>query len=192
MKKIVFALLIIMTAVCFAEELKLDFPPDTSLQEISKQIDIPLKKLAEHLGVFDQTKFSSNMQELKITNADIEKAVVEFHENKVHYFSGIVYVGMGIVFTSLLVVGLIIASLQHIVAPRKGKKVSVKTPLGEVKAPKAHMNSNGIVAAITTILLHDADEEDNMEMTWKRQSISMWKAANLVESSVFERGRDKK
>ena len=190
MKKIIFVLLLfVITALCFAVEQKFNFPPDTTLEEISKQINIPIKKLAEHLDIFDHAKFTLSMLELKITNKDIEEAVVEFQDNKVHFFSGIVYVGMGIVFLSLLIVGLIIGSLQHIVTPKKNKKVTVTTARGKVTVPKAHLNSNGIVAAITTIFLHDADEEDNMEMTWKRQRLSMWKAANMVETSVFDRKR---
>ena len=80
--------------------------------------------------------------------------------------------------------------LQHIGEPKKKGKVI--TSMGTVTATQKHINSNGVVAAITAMFLHDAEEEDRIDLTWKRQTISMWKAAGMAENRVFEDRRGRK
>ena len=191
MKKIIILFLIVFSITCFAEEKKINFSPDTTLLEISAQTNIPVKKITQYLKLKDQTEFNVSMQELKISNEELKKAIAEYHKNTKSFYTGIILVGMGIVFVSLLIVGFIINLLQHIGEPKKKKKAVVLTSAGTVTAPKDHISSNGIVAAITAMLLHDADERDKIELTWKRQTISMWNAAGMVENRVFEdrRGR---
>ncbi len=188
MKKIIFLIIIVFAVFCLAEE-NINFLPTTSLQEISVQTNIPVKKIAQYLKLEDQTKFNLSIQELGISNKDINNAIAEYNANKKSFYTGITLVGMGIVFASLLLVGFIISLLQHIGAPKK--KTKVITSVGTVTAPKKHINSDGVVAAITAIFLHDAEEEDRIDLTWKRQTISMWKAAGMAENRVFEdrRGR---
>ena len=186
MKKVLFLIMIVFALACLAEEQKLNFPPSTTLLEISSQTNIPVKKITQYLKLEDQTEFNVSMQELGISNEKLEKAIAEYHSNMKSFYSGIVFVGMGIVFVSLLITGIIINSLQHIGKPKKKKKAVVQTSVGTVTASKDHISSNGIVAAITTVFLHDADEKDKIDLTWKRQSISMWKAAGMVENRVFE------
>ena len=191
MKKIIILFIIVFSVSCFANEQKLNFPPDTTLLEISTQTNIPVKKITQYLKLEDQTEFNVSIQELGISNEEIKKAVAEYNSNTRSFYTGIIFVGMGIVFVSLLLVGFIINLLQHIGEPKKKKKSIVQTPVGTVTAPKDHISSNGIVAAITVMFLHDAEERDKIELTWKRQTISMWKAAGMVENRVFEdrRGR---
>jgi len=191
MKKIIILLIIVFSITCLAKEQKLNFPPETTLQEISTQTNIPIKKIAQYLKLENQTDFNISLQELSISNENINKAIAEYQSNTRSFYTGITFVGMGIVFASLLLVGFIINSLQHIGDPKKKKKTVVQTPVGTVTAPKDHINGNGIVAAITAMLLHDADEKDKIELTWKRQTISLWNAAGMVENRVLEdrRGR---
>ena len=189
MKKVIFLLFVVFAITCFAEEKKLSFPPSTTLLEISVQTNIPVKKITQYLNLENQTKFNVSLQELNISNEDIEKAIAEYQENKVSFYTGIILVGMGIVFLSLLITGIIINSLQHIGKHGKVKKAVVKTSVGTITAPKDHISSNGIIAAITAMFLHDAEEKDKINLTWKRQSISMWKAAGMVENRVFEIGK---
>ena len=192
MKKLIILLMIVFTVTCFAEEKKLNFAPSTTLLEISAQTNIPVKKITQYLKLEDQTEFNVSMQELGISNEDLKKAITEYDNNKKSFYSGIILVGMGIVFVSLLIVGLIIGSLQHIGDPKKKKRSVVHTSVGKVTTPRNHISSNGIVAAITAMLLHDTEERDNIELTWKRQTISMWKAAGMVENRVFEDRRGRK
>ncbi len=186
MKKVIFLFIIFFTVTCFAKEQKFNFAPSTTLLEISERTDVPVKKITQYLKLDDQTKFNDTMQKLRISNEDLEKAIAEYHVNKNPFYTSIVLIGMSIVFVSLLLVGLIINSLQHIGEPKKIKKTSVQTSSGKVSAPKEYISSNGVVAAITAMFLHDAEEKDKINLTWKRQSISMWKAAGMVENRVFE------
>lgn len=192
MKKVIILFMIVFTVTCFAEEKKLNFAPSTTLLEISAQSDIPVKKITQYLKLKDQTEFNVSMQELGISNEDLKKAFAEYHANTKSFYTGIILVGMGIVFVSLLLVGFIINLLQHIGEPKKKKKAVVQTSVGKVTAPKDHISSNGVVAAITAMFLHDAEERDKIDLTWKRQTISMWKAAGMVENRVFEDRRGRK
>ncbi|MEA2096929.1 MAG: OadG family protein [Candidatus Cloacimonadota bacterium] len=192
MKKLIILLMIVFTVTCFAEEKKLNFAPSTTLLEISAKTNIPVKKITQYLKLKDQTEFNIGIQELGISNGDLEKAIAEYNNNKKSFYSGIILVGMGIVFVSLFIVGFIISLLQHIGKPKKKKKAIVQTLAGTVAASKDHISSNGVIAAITAMVLHDADERDKIELTWKRQTISMWKAAGMVENRVFEDRRGRK
>ncbi len=192
MKKLIILLMIVFTVTCFAEKKKLNFAPSTTLLEIAAQTNIPVKKITQYLKLKDQTEFNISMQELGISNEDLKKAIAEYENNKKSFYSGIILVGMGIVFVSLLIVGLIIGSLQHIGDPKKKKRSVVQTSVGKVTAPRNHISSNGIVAAITAMLLHDAEEKDKIDLTWKRQTISMWQAAGMVENRIFEDRRGRK
>ncbi len=189
MKNVLILLIIFLAVICLAEEQKLQFPPTTTLLEISTQTNIPVKKITQYLKLENQTDFDVSLKELGISNEDINKAISEYNLNKKSFYVGIIFVGMGIVFVSLLLVGFIINSLQHI--SKSKKKVKIKTPVGTITAPKEHINSNGIVAAITAMFLHDAEEKDKINLTWKRQAISVWHAAGMVENKVFENRRGK-
>jgi len=189
MKNILILLFILLVVVCFADEQKLQFQPTTTLLEISTQTNIPVKKICQYLKLNEKCKFSSSLQELGVSNEDLEKAIAEYESKTTSFYTGIIFVGMGIVFVSLMITGLIINSLQHFVKSKK--KTEVSTPVGTVTAPKDHISSNGIVAAITAMLLHDADEKDKINLTWKRQAFSGWHAAGMVENKVFENRRGK-
>lgn len=188
MKNFLILLMLIIAVWSFAAE-DSKFPSNSTLQQISVQTNIPVKKIAQYLKLEDQTKYDLSIQELGLSNQDIQNAIKEYNTNKNSFFTGIALVGMGIVFTSLLLIGFIINSLQHIGERKKKEKIS--TPVGTVTAPLKHISSNGIVAAITAMLMHDEEERNKIELTWKRRSISMWKAAGMVENRVFEdrRGR---
>ena len=190
MKKVIILLMIVFTLSCFAKEKKLNFTPGTTLIEISTQTNIPVKKIAQYLKLENQTDYNISIQKLGISNNDLEKAFAEYHNNKVSFYTGIILVGMGIVFVSLLIVGFIINSLQHVGESKK--KAVVQTSSGKVTAPIGHISSNGIVAAVTAMCLHDAEERDKIDLTWKRQTISMWQAAGMVENRVFEDRRGRK
>jgi len=189
MKNVLILLFVFLVVVCFADPQKLQFPPTTTLQEISTQTNIPVKKITQYLKLDNQTDFNVSLKELGISNEAINKAISEYNTNTKSFYIGITFVGMGIVFASLLLVGFIINSLQHISESKK--KINIKIPVGTVTAPKEHISSNGIVAAITAMFLHDADEKDKINLTWKRQAFSGWHAAGMVENKVFENRRGK-
>jgi len=183
MKKYLILFILIMAVWLSTEEVN-NFKPNSTLQEISAQTNIPLKKITQYLELNDETRYKMSIQELGITIEEIHSAIAKYNANKNSFYTGIALVGMGIVFTSLLLVGIIINSLQHL--NKQKKKIKVKTSVGTVSAPAEHINSNGIIAAITTILLHDTEESSKIELTWKRRTISMWKASGMVGNRVFD------
>lgn len=131
------------------------------------------------LELHDPTNPQQTLAELQISADHLEKALEQYQISKKSYYSGIVLVGMSIVFLSLIIVGFGIHSLQHI-----GQKKTVHTRIGAITAAPEHISSNAIVAVITAIHLHEADveEKNRLLLTWKRSQLSMWSAANLVES----------
>lgn len=189
MKNILLLLIIILAAACFADEIEEQYLPNATLLEISAQTNIPVKKIVQYLALDEQPNFNISILELGISGRDVEKAISDYHDKKMSFYTGIVVLGMSIVFASLFITGLIINSLKHL--SKTKKKVEVQTSVGTVTAPKGHISSNGIVAAITAIFLHDAEERDKIELTWKRQAISVWQAAGMVENKVFESRRGK-
>jgi len=191
MKKIIFLIIIVFAVLSFAEE-KFSFAPTTTLQKISTQTNIPVKQITQYLKLNDQTKFNITIQELGISNEDINNALKDYNANKKSFYTGIIFVGMGIVFASLLLVGFIINLLQHIGNPKKKKSSATRTSVGKVTISEGQISSNGIIAAITAMFLHDAEERDKINLTWKRQTISMWQAAGMVENRTFEDRRGNK
>lgn len=189
MKKILLLLIIILAAACFADEIEEQFLPNATLLEISAQTNIPVKKIVQYLNLDEQPNFNVSIQKLGLSDKDVQKAISDYHGKKMSFYTGIVLIGMSIVFASLFFTGLTINSLKHL--SKTKKKVEVQTSVGTVSVPQKHLSSNGIVAAITAMFLHDAEERDKIELTWKRQTISAWQAAGMVENKVFESRRGK-
>lgn len=187
MKNILILLFILLAVFGFADEYK--FPPETTLYDISTKTSIPVKKICQYLDQADVCNYNITIKELGISNEDVQKAIAEYHSKTSSFYTGIIFVGMGIVFISLIIIGFIISSLQHFVKTKK--KVKVPASVSSVKAPKEHISSNGIVAAITAMYLHDAEEQDKINLTWKRQTFSRWYTAGMVENKVFENRRGK-
>jgi len=191
MKRIIVLLLIIYATACFAETDcdNYDFPPETTLIQVTQQTNIPFKKLLEFLDLDFSTPSKSTLQEVNISSEEIVTALKKYTNCKNSFFGGIVWVGMSIVFISLILVGLCIACLQYM--NRKKKPKTIQTSKGKVTAPAEHTNSNAIIAAITAIYLHEAEveEKNRLLLTWKRSRLSMWSAANMVENKAFDNKR---
>ena len=191
MKKYIILLMLIIISFCFAEiDVKLDISPSTTLKEISFQTHIPVKKLAHLLDDYIKSGIEINndttFKETELTLAQLENAVTEFEEVKQGYYWIIVFIGMGIVFLSLIVTGFVIGLLQHlnIVEKLKEKKIAKnsKPKIKKITTTDGNLSSDSIVAVITAIYLHEleVEEKNKMNITWKRASLSMWQAANKV------------
>ena len=193
MKRNFVLLLIIFAAVCFAEIdcNSYDFPPETTLLQVTQQTNVPFKKLLEFLELDISTSSESTLAEVNISNEEVIVALKKYTGCKKSFYGGIVWVGMSIVFLSLILVGLCIACLQYINRKKKPKTKTFQTSKGKVTAPADHTNSNAIIAAITAIYLHEAEveEKNRLLLTWKRSRISMWSAANMVENKAFDNRR---
>jgi len=89
---------------------------------------------------------------------------------------------MLIVFASLLIIGFIIDRMKSLKNLDKKKKASlpVRAKITAVNGVKP--SSNDIIAAITTVYLHEleAEEQRKLMLTWKRASLSLWNASAKI------------
>ncbi len=96
---------------------------------------------------------------------------------------------MAIVFISLVITAIIISLLQHLTIENKPKKPSKKKKKNDYKRSFETMqvNSNAIVAAITTVYLHEleVEQQNNMMLTWKRAPLSLWKVSRILPNQEF-------
>lgn len=191
MKNIFIIVLLISISLLVAEKAEFNFSNDTNLIVISEQANIPVKKIVELLDLDDISDYNKTISELDISNQQINKAIEEFTENRNSFYAGVALVGMSIVFGSLIVIGLVIASLEHINFEKKPKKQTVQTSIGKVTSAPEHLSSNGIIAAITAMYLHEmeVEEKNKLHLTWKRQPLSMWRATNMIENRFFDNKR---
>ncbi len=175
MKFLLILLLLSLFTAVHAEQPEADFSVETTLLEVSRQNDIPAKKLRELLGLAIDTDLQANLAELDVSPQQLQAAMADYRENKIPYFRGFVIIGISIVFLSLMLVGLVISLLQHLCLEKKRK--TVKTKAGIVSAPQAEITKNGIIAAITAFCLQQTEskEENNLKLTWNRPSQSQWR-----------------
>ncbi len=190
---IVLFILIIGSGLICSE---VEFSSEDTLLELSIKTEIPVRKYIQHLEIAPNTDINVSLHELNITKADIEKARKAYDNNLLPFYSGVVLVGMAIVFVSLIFTGFVIHLLKYVSnrPKRKVKKKSMKTSAGTVTGPVEHLSSNAVIAAITAIYLHEmeVEEQNKMLLTWKRASRSMWKTGNAMPNNEYfqaKRGR---
>jgi len=188
MKNIGIVILILLAsfAMVWAD---VDYSAESTLLELSANTNIPVKKYIQYLELPADTDLHTSLAELKIGAKDLEKAQKAYDENLIPFYTGVVIVGMSIVFVSLMLTGLIISQLKNLgnKPKKKVKKASVKTSGGTVTGPADHLSNNAVVAAITAIYLHemDVEEQNKMLLTWKRAPLSMWKASNIMPNNEY-------
>jgi Na+-transporting methylmalonyl-CoA/oxaloacetate decarboxylase gamma subunit len=162
-----------------------------SIRQISGNAKIPIRKMIEYLGLDEKVDVNAPLTELNLNDADLQKAVSIYQERKKEYYIGIVVVGMGTVFISLIVVALIIAQLRHIDKKKKTKGRTVPT---FSSAGLQTSEEDDIVAAIiTSLFLYELEVEENNKLllTWKRTPLSMWKASNYIPMNEIDPSRRK-
>jgi Na+-transporting methylmalonyl-CoA/oxaloacetate decarboxylase gamma subunit len=166
----------------------------TTLQQLSSEIQIPVKKLKECLGLENQIQNHATLQELKIGKKEVAEAINEYNEKRLGYYWSIVILGMAIVFLSLVITAFCINLLQHVTSTtgKKKKSPKKKTSLNRTIG-NMQVSSNAIVAAITTIYLHEmeVEEQNNMMLTWKRAPLSLWKVSRILPNQEFHNTKRK-
>lgn len=195
MKKIFVIIMLALFAFCFAsEQMNLEIKPNMTLQQISNETHIPVKKIINLLDG-DYSK-ETTVVETGLTNDAIEKAIEKYDSIKIHYYWSIVAVGMVIVFLGLILTGFIIGLLEHLnmidkVKEKKADAKKSKTKIKKITPIDGNLSNDAIVAVVTAIYLHEleVEEKNKMNLTWKRQPLSMWKSsniANLPNSSFYK------
>ncbi len=174
--------------VLFRDTIKYGFNHNFSLFEISKKLNIPIKKLLEYLdlNIQDKTNYNKSLLELHISTQEIDIINKKFIENKPEFGAILTIIGMLVVFCALIITALVISQMAHF--NKKTKVIpatsSVQTPVGTITTKKKEdLSSAAIVAVITAIhmRMHELDEESKIMLTWKRANISMWQATGKVQ-----------
>ncbi len=164
-----------------------------TFREISESTDLPIKKLINILGLEIKDDEETPAQ-YGITKLQLDKAVTNYNKSRYNYYWGIVIIGMIIVFLSLALVGLIIKQLKWMSWIEKFslKRKTVSTSLGKLISETTSPRANDIIAVITAIYLHELEtrEQNKLLLTWKRASLSFWKATNNIDmpNRVFFHG----
>jgi Na+-transporting methylmalonyl-CoA/oxaloacetate decarboxylase gamma subunit len=186
MKKLNLILLLILPLLLLAADNVADKNNSLSvrmdLKETALHLDIPVKQLKIYLELDPNTDPGLTLEELHISKRAVNKALQNYNNSKQSFYTSIIIIGMLIVFASLIIVGLIIDRmklLRHL--EKKQRKPSAS--LANFTAQGSNKPSqNDVIAAITTIYLHEleAEEENKLLLTWKRASISLWNAAGKL------------
>lgn len=159
---------------------------DMTLREISIATKIPVRKVVEYLDLSRDADIDHSLSSYNLTNEDVEKAISKYDRRKNAYYSGIVVVGMGTVFASLILVALLIAQLRHL----DKKKKTPPSKLPDTQKPSfAKTADDDIIAAITTTLYLyelEIEEKNKLMLTWKRTPLSMWKASSYIPMNEID------
>lgn len=185
--------LILLIILVISQFLQADFELNDSMTiiQISEASKIPVRKIIEYLDLDVDTNTRTPIRDFDRSSSDIQKAVVKYSENKKEYYLGIVIVGMGTVFASLLLVALIIAQLRHLDKKKTPKPRALAKP-DDIGLETT--DEDEIATAITTtIYLHELEVEENNKLllTWKRAPLSMWRAANYIPMNEVDPSRRK-
>ncbi|MDY6915239.1 MAG: OadG family transporter subunit [Candidatus Cloacimonadota bacterium] len=183
MKKYLLLLTLIIPIFLMAEVNDFSFNKEMTIENFSVENGIPTKKVKEYLEIPQNTDIQSKLSDLQINKEQAEKVVKQFKREKNSFMLVVTLVGMFIVFSSLIITGIIINQLTHFQGEKKktNKKKSHRKSKS-VSTQKDEPSSNAIVAAITTVYLHEleVEEQNNLLLTWQRANVSMWKAVNKV------------
>lgn len=177
------ALILLLFSSLFGNKSKTVITKKSTIMSISKNFDVPMKKLRGKLNIARKDSYKT-LEELNIPVKKANKVVEDFLNNFMKFSWGLVFLGMLVVFLSLLLIGFIIGQLQHLenIGKKKTKKkipnsVSVNTSIGKVTAVSDQISANAIVAAVTAIHLHilEIEETNKLLLTWKRTSLNLWR-----------------
>ena len=193
MKKLVLLLLIFITGFSLfpntgSEKISLDM----SLKEISVNGNIPFTKLTDFLENGKELTPDQSLRQAGVSVAKIKSIVAEFREEETSYLLGVSGIGMLIVFSSLILISIII-SLMKLLNTEKTQKVlsedkSVTNRTKIRSKGQRDLNPKILASISTTIYLHELeiDEENKLLVTLNRTSgTKMWKLTNTMPNTAF-------
>jgi Na+-transporting methylmalonyl-CoA/oxaloacetate decarboxylase gamma subunit len=162
-----------------------------TLRQFSEHTCIPVRKVIEYLELPQDSSIDQPLAELNRSSDDLKKVINRFKKNKPAYSLGIVLIGMGTVFASLILVALVIGQLRHL--DKKKRKSIARIPAYSTAGLNTSEEDEIVAAIVSTIFLYELEvEEDNrLMLTWKRTPLSMWKAARFIPMNEIDPSRRK-
>jgi hypothetical protein len=162
-----------------------------SLIQISSITYTQVFKLMEYLELDRSVNLQVPLSGLGRNNEDLQKALQLYQKNLISFYFGVALVGLFTVFSGLLLISLVIYQLRHL--DKKKKVRPSKLPESNFTGMEIS-ESDAITAAITaTIYLHELEVEENNKLllTWKRNTLSMWKVAGYIPMNETDPSRRK-
>jgi len=189
-KRMVILLLLMISASIILAQVR-GIQENMTIREISKATNIPVRKIIEYLNLPPDTQIDKTAAELNCTKNDLFRSIAKYQNTKKKYYFGIVLVGMGTVFISLILVALIIGQLKYLDKKKRKKVISI--PTYSTTGLDTSEEDDIVAAIVTSIYLYELEVEENnrLMLTWKRAPISMWKASRLVPMNEVDPSRRK-
>lgn len=159
------------------------FDESMTIHELAAGESVPVKALAEELGLDFAGDSDRSLRELGVSSVMAEDALRRYRSKEPAMVGSIVLTGMLIVFASLLVVALFIGLFKHVHVferLRNRKAATAVQTEGLSIRSRGDMSERSIAAVITAIFLHEEEVEsaNRLLLTWKRTSASLWKTSN--------------
>lgn len=179
---------------------------DFTVKAVADSINMPVKKLKAMLGSElskygednpEYAKYKSQNRkwdELTLSELDIAPTLVaekfeKFTKETLSFGYSVTWVGILVVFFSLLLISVLINQFQHIEKTKElkiKKKPATKTvasPVGNITGPESAISSNAIVAVIAALHKHklSVEERVKIQMTFSRTPVNMWSASAKMD-----------
>jgi Na+-transporting methylmalonyl-CoA/oxaloacetate decarboxylase gamma subunit len=178
---------------------KFVFQPSWSVVTLADANHVPPRKLAAALEIDFAREGGAPLSGLGVDEESARQALSTYRRGEPGLVRVISFIGMSIVFGSLIVVAFLISLLRHlhIFERAPGDKPSARKA-ARVKrirpASGADMSNYALAAVVTAIFLHEeeVEAENRMLLTWKRAATNLWKAVKTMPNSAFynaHRGR---
>ncbi len=175
------------------------FDSDMTIRELAASEKIPVKRLVRGLGREVGEIDGPSLGRLGIDARKAAKAVTDYREGESKIVRGIMFVGILIVFISLVVVAFLISLLRHLhIFERREKsgsssKRSVRSVVGTITS-SGDLSDYSIAAVVAAIFLHEeeVEAENQLLLTWRRASSGLWKTGGSMPNAAYfaaKRGR---
>jgi Na+-transporting methylmalonyl-CoA/oxaloacetate decarboxylase gamma subunit len=157
----------------------------STLLELAKQKQLPVKKLRQFAGIdsADKRFDDYSLQALGMEPEQLVAFEKEFTDNRFGYGLNIMLMGVLIVFSALAITALVVSQLRRLnPKPKQLDSAIVVTPKGKVVAKPKDMNADIIAAAIAALYLykHDIEERRRLMLTFRRARIDQWRDSAIL------------
>jgi hypothetical protein len=186
-----------------------------TILDLAGDTTYPVNKLMNYLGVeITKVGYTRPLTSYGVTEQDVERAIRLYKDQQSRFMWNIVALGMIIVFVALAITGIAVALLEYFhrldiqrtrakTAPEQPETLATDTSeisASELRrrrrvmasAPRKHSedeptDAHSIAAIAAAIRLHEAsiEEANRILVTWKRASVSMWKANRSMPNGRF-------
>ena len=157
----------------------------STLGELAKQKQLPMKKIRQFAGIHseDKSRDSYSLQALGKKPDEFVAFEQDFNAGKIGFGFSVTFIGILIVFAALAITALIIGQLRRLNRePKPEDRTLVLTPSGKVKSQPKDMNADVIAAAITALHIYrqSIEERRRLLLTFKRSRADHWRSSGFV------------